>query len=54
MVYKHRLSNCHIAIELDCDERTIRRKKERIIQKIADKCRESAEFVPRFYVKAVI
>ena len=54
MVYKHRLTNCHIAIELDCVERTIRRKKERIIQKIADKCRENAEFVPRFYVKAVI
>lgn len=52
--YKHRLTNCHIAIELDCDERTIRRKKERIIQKIADKCRESAEFAPSFYVKAVI
>lgn len=54
MVYKYRLSNCHIAIELGCDERTIRRKKERIIQKIADKCRESAEFVPSFYVKAVV
>ena len=54
MVYKHRLTNCHIAIELDCDERTIRRKKERIIRKIVDKCRESAEFVPRFYVKDVI
>lgn len=54
MVYKHRLTNCHIAIELDCDERTIRRKKERIIQKIADKCREYAELAPRFYVKAVI
>jgi RNA polymerase sigma factor (sigma-70 family) len=54
MAYKHGLTNCHIAIELDCDERTIRRKKERIIQKIADKCRESAEFAPRFYVKAVI
>ena len=54
MVYKHRLTNCHIAIELDCDERTIRRKKERIIHKIVDKCREIAEFAPRFYVKAVV
>jgi RNA polymerase sigma factor (sigma-70 family) len=54
MAYKHRLSNSHIAIELDCDERTIRRKKERIIQKIADKCRECAEFMPSFYVKSMI
>lgn len=54
MVYKHRLTNCHIAIELDCDERTIRRKKESIIQKLVDKCRESAEFLPSFIPKTMI
>ena len=46
MVYKHRLTNCHIAIELERDEKTIRRKREQIIQKVLYKCRESAEFAP--------
>lgn len=43
MIYRDRLSNCHIAIELSYNEKTIRRKKEQIIQKIIDKCREIAE-----------
>lgn len=54
MAYKHGLTNCHIAIELDCDERTIRRKKEQIIQKVLCKCRVCAEFAPRFIPKTMI
>lgn len=54
MVYKHRLTNCHIAIELERDEKTIRRKREQIIQKVLYKCRESAELAPRFIPKTMI
>jgi DNA-binding NarL/FixJ family response regulator len=54
MVYKHRLTNCHIAIELERDEKTIRRKKEQIIQKVLCKCRECAEFMPSFIPKTMI
>ena len=54
MVYKDKLNNCHIAIELERDEKTIRRKREQIIQKVLYKCRESAEFAPRFIPKTMI
>lgn len=46
MTYLDGVSNRHIALELHYSEKTIRRKKEQIIQKIIDKCRKKAAEVP--------
>jgi DNA-directed RNA polymerase specialized sigma24 family protein len=47
MTYLDGVSNRHIALELNYSEKTIRRKKEQIIQKIIDKCRKKAAEAPQ-------
>ena len=48
MAYRDNLSNRHIAIELNCDERTVRRKRDVIVETILTKCRTCAALAPHF------